>query len=138
MAAHHPHVLRAVVALAGVAWASGVAGATSTLVGKYCGALDSGGHMVPAETDIFSDGTGGLTGTYHFEDDGKTYDGLLLGGTLIGSGEWLLRWRDSFGVGTLDIHFNADASVFDGHWGAGREKPVFNWNGKLCEGPATS
>ena len=124
--------------LAFVACASGLASADGTLIGRYCGSLDNNGRMVQAETDLFTDGKGGLSGRYHFGDDGQTYEGVFLSGKLRGSGEWLLQWKDAFGVGTLDIEFSSDAGLFDGSWGSGKEKPRHAWNGKLCEAAATS
>ena len=132
-------VMRTVLlTLAFVGCASGRASADGTLVGRYCGSLESNGRLVPAETDLFTDGRGGLSGRYHFDDGGQTYDGDFLSGKLRGSGEWLLRWKDAFGVGTLDIEFNSDASHFDGNWGADKQKPTHTWNGKLCETAAKS
>ena len=134
----HKWTMVAFLALAFVACASGLASADGTLIGRYCGSLDNNGRLVPAETDLFTDGRGGLSGRYHFDDEGQTYEGVFLSGKLRGSGEWLLRWKDAFGVGTLDIEFNSDASHFDGNWGADKQKPTHTWNGKLCETAAKS
>ena len=134
----HKWTMAAFLAFAFVACASGRASADGTLIGRYCGSLESNGRLVPAETDLFTDGRGGLSGRYHFDDDGQTYEGVFLNGKLRSSGEWLLQWKDAFGVGTLDIGFNSDASRFDGSWGADKQKPSHAWNGKLCEAAATS
>ena len=113
MNATHKGMMTALLTLAFVACTSGSAAADGTLIGRYCGSLESNGHLVPAETDLFTDGTGGLSGRYHFDDGGQTYDGVFLSGKLRSSGEWLLQWKDFFGVGLLDIEFSSDAGLFD-------------------------
>jgi len=43
-------------AVVSVCFACHGAFADNTLIGRYCGTLESSGHLVPAETDLFRDG----------------------------------------------------------------------------------
>ncbi|MBA3033727.1 MAG: hypothetical protein KKF85_06940 [Gammaproteobacteria bacterium] len=115
-------------------------------VGTYEGTLISSG-TTSVITKLFPSGSGGLQGRYlmvYGREIGARVERGSLGPCLVpASREILCIWRDRFGIGSLSMLFDAEATEFRGLWRSfkgqsefARMEPRFwnettLWNGKL-------
>jgi hypothetical protein len=106
--------------------------AESNLVARYCGKLWNSGKLVPAETELIISDDGLRRGYYEFVDAGKVNVGKLVVIRSTSERSWLLKWKDQYGAGTLELHFESDYRSFKGLWGTRNRNRTRHWSGRLC------
>jgi hypothetical protein len=116
--------------LTGASEATAQAPWTSTIGGRYQGALVSGGETVPVSTQL-SVGQA-IRGSYTFIESGNVQvNGSLESCAVVGPQVLSCKWRDRYGDGTLEMTFTSDGRAFNGRWSASDQPGKWlAWSGR--------
>ena len=108
--------------------------AFANITGLYSGKLKyPNGDNFPMVSEFTINNEGEVWGKYSYKYKGKNYKGSFYEGKLE-ENDLKIFWQDEFGKGWLKIIFDEKFEIFNGDWGAiknkKRKKKTGEWTGK--------